>query len=203
MCGQEIYREKPVVLLSRDPRDTVVSCYFQKSLRLMMGMPAPWPISCAIPCTALKKISATIWRGSRAAWSFGISSVTYEEIITDPVAVMRGIVDFVGVDRDDTEIERVVANNTFERMRRARPAANISIASVTSSARAIPATRNPTRSGVARSAAMSITCRPKNRLLRRDSRTLRYFVRCRELTLEHSARGVNNARVYGLVGQVR
>ncbi|MGA7544226.1 MAG: sulfotransferase domain-containing protein [Methyloceanibacter sp.] len=117
LCDQEVYREKPVVLLSRDPRDTVVSCYFQKSLRLD-GYAGAMADFVRDPLHGIEKIVrynlAWLTRGVELS---AFLPVTYEEIITDPVAVMRGIVDFIGVDRDDAEIERVVANNTFDRMR--------------------------------------------------------------------------------------
>jgi hypothetical protein len=116
LCSQKIYLDKPVVFLSRDPRDTVVSCYFEKSLRLD-GYAGTIADFVRDPLYGVEKIVRynLTWL-ERGADLPACLPITYEQIAADPVATMRSIVAFVGVELDDTEIVRMVADNTFERM---------------------------------------------------------------------------------------
>jgi hypothetical protein len=114
--AKQRYATKPIVFMSRDPRDTAVSFYFERAFRKNAYFGT---ISDFIrdPLHGIERIVrynlAWLERGGRLP---AFLPVTYEEMSTNPFAVMRGIIDFVGARFPDCEIERVVENNTFEKM---------------------------------------------------------------------------------------
>lgn len=117
LCGKKKYLDKPVVFLSRDPRDTAVSGYFQKSLR-PDGYAGTMADFIRDPLHGVEKIVRynLTWL-ARGADLPAFLPITYEETVANPFAVVRGIVSFVGVEVSDAAIEHAVANNTFEKMR--------------------------------------------------------------------------------------
>ena len=115
-CVRSSYRRKPVVFLSRDPRDTVVSAYFHSKLRVGNYTD---DITQFIrdPRHGIEKIVlfnlAWFERGPRLP---AFLPITYEETSADPFAVVRQIADFISAELEDTDIRKVVSDNTFEKM---------------------------------------------------------------------------------------
>jgi hypothetical protein len=115
-CTRSSYQNKPVVFLTRDPRDTVVSAYFHTKLRVgnFTG-----DISQFIrdPLHGIEKILLynLTWL-ERGPDLPAFLPITYEETSDNSFAVVRKIADFLGVGLADSDIKRVVANNTFENM---------------------------------------------------------------------------------------
>jgi hypothetical protein len=101
----------------RDPRDTVVSYYFQRTLRSdrYSGSMAGFIRD---PSYGIERIVQY-----NLAWlKLGTDlpaflPISYENLKFDPVAVMNSIVGFVGAELPRSDIERVCRNNTFEKMR--------------------------------------------------------------------------------------
>jgi hypothetical protein len=111
------YAAKPVVFMSRDPRDTAISGFFQKDLR-RDGYAGSLSDFVRDPLHGAEKIVRynLTWldRGSRLP---AFLPITYEETSVDTVAVMCLTIAFVGVRIPDNEVERVATENTFDKMR--------------------------------------------------------------------------------------
>ncbi len=126
LCAREVYREKPVVFLLRDPRDTVVSGYFQKSLRLdeYGGSLSDFLRD---PLHGVERVIRyhLIWL-ERGAELPAFLPVTYEALVADTAMGLRGIVDFLGIDLHGADLDRVVAEYTFEKMRERQAQGTIS-----------------------------------------------------------------------------
>jgi len=118
VCSKPLFHMYPVVFLSRDPRDTVVSGYFELTRR--DELPYNGTISDFLrdPRHGIKKciLFNKTWLkvGSRLR---RFLPITYEKLKAEPEAVLREIVDFVGAEVTDDAIARVVRENTFEKMR--------------------------------------------------------------------------------------
>jgi hypothetical protein len=116
LCGKH-YAARPVVFLSRDPRDTAISGFFQKTLR-RDGYAGSLSDFIRDPLHGVEKIVRynLTWleRGSRLP---AFLPITYEETSADAVGVVRMTAAFLRVDVVDADIERVVADNTFTKMR--------------------------------------------------------------------------------------
>ncbi len=117
LCGER-YWDKPVVFLSRDPRDTAVSGYFQKDLR-RDGYAGTISDFIRDPLHGVEKIVRfnLTWL-ERGSCLGDFLPITYEAISAQPVDVLRMIITFVGSGRCNQDLARVVANNTFDNMRR-------------------------------------------------------------------------------------
>jgi hypothetical protein len=117
ICARSIYRDKSVVFLMRDPRDTVVSAYFQKSLRLG-GYEGNLSAYLADPVFGVENVirfNLTWLDRGRALPAFHV--VTYEALVADTAKVLRSVGDFLGVELRDTDIARVVGEHAFAKMR--------------------------------------------------------------------------------------
>jgi hypothetical protein len=118
LCRKKMYWEKHVVFMLRDPRDTVVSFYFQRTLRSdrYVGSMGDFIRD---PSQGLERIIVynLTWLELGADLP-AFLPITYEEMSASPIAVLRGIVKFLGVEFPDAEIERVSSNNTFEKMQK-------------------------------------------------------------------------------------
>jgi len=116
LCGKH-YVKKPVVLMTRDPRDTVISGYFQKNLR-RDGYPGSLSDFIRDPLHGVDKVVrfnlAWLEQGSQLP---AFLPITYEETSTDARGVLRLITTFVNVDVADADIDNVVGENTFKKMR--------------------------------------------------------------------------------------
>jgi sulfotransferase family protein len=120
ICKKPMFYKHPVVFLSRDPRDTVVSGYFEMSRR---SYKIEILYSRAIsdfardPRYGIEKVilfnKGWLKKGARLR---RFLPITYEQLTDDPEAVLRTVADFVGAEVSDDAIARVVRENTFERM---------------------------------------------------------------------------------------
>jgi len=116
-CRRKMYRQKPVVFVYRDPRDTVVSYFFQRTLRTQRyeGTMSEFIRD---PHFGIEKIIRF-----NLAWAQlgpdlpAFLPVSYETLRVGPAAMMRSIVDFINAVVSDVELDQVCANNTFEKMR--------------------------------------------------------------------------------------
>jgi hypothetical protein len=118
LCADEIFWRKPVVFLHRDPRDTAVSGFFQKSFR-RDGYHGNVADFIRDPLHGLEKIVRynLTWleRGNRLP---AFLPITYENLRRNPHANLRTILDFVGAQSlSDAVVARALTNNTLENMR--------------------------------------------------------------------------------------
>jgi hypothetical protein len=114
---KQIYAGKPIVFLFRDPRDTAVSAYFWESHRVDNGYAGSMAEFIRDPLHSVEKIM----RFNLAWLEQGLNlpaflPIAYEEIVTTPAEVVRRILGFVGERLSESMIQKVVANNTFEKM---------------------------------------------------------------------------------------
>lgn len=113
------YRGAKVVLLVRDPRDVLVSSYFQKTKRNINfhGSLAEYLVA---PVGSLRTNIAfyNIWLANRHIPE-GFLLISYEEMRANPAEVLHRVLDFVGLDGiSDQTIDRAVAYCAFENMKR-------------------------------------------------------------------------------------
>lgn len=115
------YRHKGVILLVRDPRDTVVSCYFQATRRLSRASRFDGSLSDFIRDEryGIEKI-LTFYN----TWYANLDVprdclvVHYEEIHADPRKVLLETLAFVGAqDVDDQIVQDAVEYSAFEKMK--------------------------------------------------------------------------------------
>jgi hypothetical protein len=113
------YRDKKVLLLARDPRDVVTSCYFQASRRrdLFKGSISEFVRD---PRYGIRKILTwlNIWEENRSApKEFRV--LHYEELRLDPHRGLRSALEFMGVsDLDEHIVSSAVEFARFENMKR-------------------------------------------------------------------------------------
>lgn len=116
------YKDKKVILLGRDPRDALVSHYFQMTKRFRVVDPAT-PIG-----EFLERESGSlktwiryhnIWAENRNAPK-ALLLVRYEDVHADPAAALRRMLDFIGVTGVSDEIiaESVAYNDIGELRKR-------------------------------------------------------------------------------------
>lgn len=112
-----VYRKKPVIFIMRDPRDVVVSYFFEKAVR---GRGFDGTLSDFIR-SPLRGVEKNV-RFNLAWLELGrrlpaFMPITYEEMDADATSVILEIVNFVGAEITHGEIDRAVRNNTFQKMR--------------------------------------------------------------------------------------
>lgn len=112
------YRGKKVIFLCRDPRDVVVSCYFQASRRhdVFRGELADFIRDDRF---GLRKILRfyEIWERSRGVPDEFLL-LHYEEMHANPLACLRRVLEFIGVtDIDPAAAARAVDFARFDHMR--------------------------------------------------------------------------------------
>jgi hypothetical protein len=116
LCGKR-YATKPVIFLSRDPRDTAISGYFQKNLR-RDGYSGSLSDFIRDPLHGVEKIVrynlTWLQRGTELP---AFLPITYEETSADAAAIVILIVAFLGLEISAVDIERAVSDNTFQKMR--------------------------------------------------------------------------------------
>ena len=113
------YRDKKVLLLARDPRDVVTSCYFQASRRrdLFQGSISEFVRD---PRYGIRKILTwyRIWERNRAV-PRAFAVLRYEDLRADPEKGLRAALEFIGVsDLDDRTVRDAVEYARFENMRK-------------------------------------------------------------------------------------
>ena len=113
------YRDKKVILLVRDPRDVMVSCYFQATKRedYYQGSMSSFIRDERYGIDGLIHW-LNVWSRNRSVPS-AFLLVRYEDMHTDTESQLRRIVDFVGLDGiDDGIIRQAVQFASFNNMRR-------------------------------------------------------------------------------------
>lgn len=115
------YGGKKVVLLIRDPRDTMVSLYLQMTKRWRVFLPEWKSIDTFIwqDRGALKSMVAyyNIWAESRNLPG-DLMLIRYEDIHADPKTVLRQLLAFIGIGAvDDRLIADAVEQNRIDRVR--------------------------------------------------------------------------------------
>lgn len=114
------YRGKKVVLLIRDPRDTIVSYYFQRTKRRQR--PYAGDLSAFLHereggFDSLLEFY-NIWAECRDVPA-AFLLVRYEDLRSDPTGELRRVLDFLGLDViEDSLLTEVVDALTFEKMRK-------------------------------------------------------------------------------------
>ena len=115
------YAKRKVLLLVRDPRDILVSCYCHLSKRTrsdaFRGSIAEFVRS---DTYGIRKILAfyNIWEAGRQALP-ETSVLRYEDMHADPRLSLRTVLDFIGAqDIDDAAIARAVEYASFNNMKR-------------------------------------------------------------------------------------
>lgn len=105
-----------VVLLTRDPRDTAVSGYFQVANRLE-GYGSDIAAFIRDPHYGVEKIVRFNLAWAKLASRFRtVLTITYEELHVNPVATLSRVATFLGQPRSSAEIRRAVEAGDFERM---------------------------------------------------------------------------------------
>ncbi len=118
------YRRAKVVLLARDPRDVVVSLYFQKAKRknLQDDPIERRPIGEFIRAErgGLRSVIAFYQHWLARKGNAGdVLLVRYEDLHRDPHGVLREVLTFAGIDgTDDATIDASVEAARFENMRK-------------------------------------------------------------------------------------
>lgn len=109
-----------MLFLHRDPRDTVVSGYFQKTLRIGSGCELPMSEFIRDPHLGLEKVILfnLAWL-EHAARTPGFHTIGYEELRADPVGGLSLVAACLrpGAPVDRGAIERIVEESSFQRMR--------------------------------------------------------------------------------------
>jgi hypothetical protein len=115
--ASEAFAGKTVVFLYRDPRDTVVSGFFQATKRVGIYRGT---ISDFIrdPRHGIEKIARfnTEWL-ARGPQLCKFMPVTYEELQVDTAGTLTRIITFTGAERSEEKIRSAVDEASFERMR--------------------------------------------------------------------------------------
>lgn len=113
----KILRGKPIVFLYRDPRDTVVSGYFQTTKRVRSGYEGTISDFIRDPRHGIEKIIRfnMAWL-ERGATEGKFHPITYEALKQDTAGALAGVLQFVGAARDPAVIDTVVDLASFENM---------------------------------------------------------------------------------------
>lgn len=112
------YKNKKIILLVRDPKDVVVSAYFHKSKRKKKAFNDSFSEFLCNDVGSLKTYLAFLnsWASNKEVSDCLI--IRYEEMHSDPVAVLRSIFDFAGVkDISNESIAAAVEFGQFDNMR--------------------------------------------------------------------------------------
>lgn len=111
------YKSRRTVLLVRDPRDTVVSGYFQVQKRHKLPV-GPFNEFIRSDTHGIEKvIKFNLNWFSAAPRMRAIRCVQYEDIHRDTVGVLRSILEFLDVDADDQTLAKVCRDRAFDKMR--------------------------------------------------------------------------------------
>lgn len=114
--ASDSFSGKTIVFLFRDPRDTVVSGYFQTAKRLG-GYEGTISEFVRDPRHGIEKIVRFNMEWLARGPQLGrFHSVTYEELKIDTSAALASIITFAGTDRSADEIALVVEEASFEKM---------------------------------------------------------------------------------------
>lgn len=125
----DVYAGKPVVLLVRDPRDTAVSQFFQWKHRMVARKKVinDYPLNddvsvhdfIASPQAGIPKIIEFMNDWAAAAPKVGkLLVVKYEDLRSDTKIQLRRILEFIGEQPTDAELEDAVSFASIDNMRR-------------------------------------------------------------------------------------
>jgi hypothetical protein len=113
------YKDKKIILLARDPKDVVVSAYFHKTKRKKKAFNLSFSDFLRDDVGSLKTYLAFLnsWTNTKEVSDCLI--IRYEEMHSDPVAVLRSIFDFAGVkDISNKSIAAAIEFGQFDNMRK-------------------------------------------------------------------------------------
>lgn len=113
---------KSVVFVIRDPRDTLVSSYFEVTKRTASATDGSGPIAAFVrsPDRGILKWIAfhNLWHANLANLA-SFHLVRYEALHADPLAALRGVLSAIGLDDvTDEELARAVEFARFENLKR-------------------------------------------------------------------------------------
>ena len=116
------WRDRRIIFLFRDPRDTVVSCFFQATKRLKPSQRFPGTIGEFIrdPRYGIAKIAGfnLLWLEAFGAFRDYVS-VSYEDLHRNTAGELDRLIRFVtGKPADPQTLEQAVAAGSFDNMRR-------------------------------------------------------------------------------------
>lgn len=113
---QRLFLDRPVIFLVRDPRDVIVSAYFHatRHKKVFHGDMAAFLDDPTYGPPALLRFLN--------GWAEGLHGrrhllVSYERMQADPHGTVASILAFLGVEVDETALDRAVAAAQFDRMR--------------------------------------------------------------------------------------
>lgn len=114
-----ILRRKKIIVVVRDPRDTVVSGYFQATKRSRRKKDLQMDEWIRMPTRGVGAIVAVMneWR-SRLRDHSGCLWVRYEDMKADAVAELRRVAEHLGVPVDESKLREAVEFARFENMRK-------------------------------------------------------------------------------------
>lgn len=119
------YRDKGVILLVRDPRDVVVSAYFQRKFRDPLRGFEPYqgtlPDYLREPVGSIDTIIRyyNLWNEAVARAQTSLLTTRYEDVREDPAGELRRLLAFVGLpDLPQATIREAVEFASFKNMRR-------------------------------------------------------------------------------------
>jgi len=142
------FRGKRVLLLRRDPRDTVISCYFEatRRKRVYVGTLSEFLRD---PHYGIQKIVRfyQLWEAARAVPE-KLLVVSYEDLHADPAKVLRETLAFLGAtDLPDRIVSEAIEYGRFDNMRRLEQAGALGEGSRLRPADAADASSFKTRQG--------------------------------------------------------
>jgi hypothetical protein len=112
------YKDKKVILLVRDPKDVVVSAYFHKSKLKKMAFNASFSDFLRDDVGSLKTYLAFLNSWTNTKDISGYLIIRYEEMHSDPLAVLRSIFDFADVkDISNESLTAAIEFGRFDNMR--------------------------------------------------------------------------------------
>lgn len=114
------YPGERVVFLHRDPRDTAVSGFFQKSLRIPDGYEESLSPFLRDPCLGLEKIIVfnLAWLEAGPSMDFPFASIQYEQLMQSPLSGVNSMVCWLCPERvfEADRLKKVVEESSFSAM---------------------------------------------------------------------------------------
>ncbi len=113
------YADKKIIVLVRDPRDIMVSCYFQATKRIHVYH---GPISEFVRSDnyGIRKCVTfyNIWSENQALPK-GFLAVRYEDMHTNPQGVLKSVLDFLGITNVEPHVmDRAIEFGRFDNMKK-------------------------------------------------------------------------------------
>ncbi|WP_237229853.1 sulfotransferase domain-containing protein [Sphingobium sp. TKS] len=111
-----LFLDRPVLFLVRDPRDVIVSAYFHAT-RHKKSFSGDMAAFLDEPKYGMASLT-----GYLNGWSAGLEGrphhlISYEHLLSEPLATVAGILAFLGVEPEGDILARAVAAAQFDRMR--------------------------------------------------------------------------------------